>query len=897
MRIFKQQIYQLILGIVVICCCGIFVCQNDVFADKTVSAKFPVKTSDFSFVEKPDESGKIACDLETQNPCAISPSGGSCIQYSWKCDDGRTFGPLPSYFSPPEGYRERGAPSSKQFLINSFSKYSSDVWFSTPVNDDWKITGDVTSGTIAVSGATTVATLSFESESHQIKIKKNDKVCANVSYLTNGTTQFQDVMYDLVWQAQHNCLNETIVYDGNRLSEWADDHLKSQESFVFSELQDQLNRVPFTFFNGNSYSVNTGVDGPEFKDGEADVKPVPPDQTGQNKATCTNSAGAMGWVLCPLLEGAGNTIQTFYENVIKPLLVIEPELIGSSNPNAGAYGAWNMMRNFANIAFVILLLVVIFSQLTGVGIDNYGIKKILPKLIVVAILVNLSYLICQVLVDVSNIIGTSLDSFLTSMGNSLGTNVDVGVNGESLGKAGGTSAVIGGIGGIAGVGVLVVIIKGIIAGGAFLSVLGSLLWGVFIIALIVGVALIVFFTMLAVRKAGVILLVVIAPLAIVCYMLPNTQPLFNKWKKAFTTLLVLFPICGLVVGGGNLAAQIILKSGQASDNFWLALVAMAASIIPVFCIPFLLKSAMQAFGTLGAKLSGLTGKGKVLAGKVKGTNAYKNSRARSSMLTKRGIYGGTGRTAKIMQGLPGGKRRAQAAITAFNKDRADSISAERTIMNEDPNLDTEVLAGEYATLLQKDSWTKQDSIRAEALHQEIGGRAGGGGVLNSLIAGKHGENEFTNNHLSDMQAFNRRDAKSAGAAFEKSPPHSHYLQACTAGYQGKFKDWIKTDAGTKAIQGMSNKDLVHMKESSIKDISSRLTADQLSTALGSDDLGKAEFAGVAQALRDAQTSQQQRYNDAARTYTSPNISQNERDQASATMQELIQMGFGPQNNP
>ena len=61
------------------------------------------------------------------------------------------------------------------------------------------------------------------------------------------------------------------------------------------------------------------------------------------------------------------------------------------------YEGWNTFRDIANVIFVILLMVVIFSQLTGVGIDNYGIKKILPKLIIAAILINLSYLICLIL--------------------------------------------------------------------------------------------------------------------------------------------------------------------------------------------------------------------------------------------------------------------------------------------------------------------------------------------------------------------------------------------------------------------------------------------------------------------------------------------------------------------
>ena len=71
--------------------------------------------------------------------------------------------------------------------------------------------------------------------------------------------------------------------------------------------------------------------------------------------------------------------------------------------------------------FIILLLVVIFSQITGVGIDNYGIKKILPKLIIAAILINLSYWICVAFVDLSNILGNSFQAMFNGLGANIST--------------------------------------------------------------------------------------------------------------------------------------------------------------------------------------------------------------------------------------------------------------------------------------------------------------------------------------------------------------------------------------------------------------------------------------------------------------------------------------------
>ena len=66
-----------------------------------------------------------------------------------------------------------------------------------------------------------------------------------------------------------------------------------------------------------------------------------------------------------------------------------------------------------------MFLAIIISQLTGFGISNYGIKKMLPRLIIAAILVNLSIYICQIAVDLSNILGYGLRAGLGGIGDGI----------------------------------------------------------------------------------------------------------------------------------------------------------------------------------------------------------------------------------------------------------------------------------------------------------------------------------------------------------------------------------------------------------------------------------------------------------------------------------------------
>ena len=160
---------------------------------------------------------------------------------------------------------------------------------------------------------------------------------------------------------------------------------------------------------------------------------------------CKSSLGALGWLICPTTGKIAEAVDWLYEK-IEDILVINPIEMKDGTP---IYEIWKYCRSITNIVFIIFFLVVIYSQLTGVGISNYGIKKVLPKMIVVAILVNLSFLICSLMVDVSNIVGDSLrgvftaieESTLTADGFTASSHLSMGQ--MYVAMAGGTALAIG----------------------------------------------------------------------------------------------------------------------------------------------------------------------------------------------------------------------------------------------------------------------------------------------------------------------------------------------------------------------------------------------------------------------------------------------------------------------
>lgn len=344
-----------------------------------------------------------------------------------------------------------------------------------------------------------------------------------------------------------------------------------------------------------------------------------PDSTGE--ATCGNSGGAMslGWIVCPLLDWMGTASNTLYTGAVEPALQVKATLLDPNDSGSSTQEAWRVFQNLANIIFIILFLVVIFSQLTGVGIDNYGIKRILPKMVVVAILINLSYYICMIAVDVSNIVGSGIQALFNGIDIDVPTELSVTV-GSDTGKAGEFAATA--ITGVAILGALAGMVGAIWANPA---VVLSLLVG----ALGVIIAICFLFILLSARQAAIIVLVVISPVAIACYMLPNTKKLFDRWLQMGKGLLLVYPIAGALVGGGNFVSKLLLSSGFATGGFFEALTAMIVGIIPIFFIPSVLKSSFAAMGNLGAKISGAGDRFKGWSDrKIRNSEGYKDAGAR-----------------------------------------------------------------------------------------------------------------------------------------------------------------------------------------------------------------------------------------------------------------------------
>lgn len=130
---------------------------------------------------------------------------------------------------------------------------------------------------------------------------------------------------------------------------------------------------------------------------------------GEVPLQATNTGGCqvpgIGWFMCPSLGFLAGAIDGLHK-VVMSFLDIPPMLT-----NSPIYDIWNMVRSIANIAFVLVFLIIIFSQVTSLGISTYGVRKANTRLIA-AILVNVSYYICALAIDLSNYLGHSIYAML-----------------------------------------------------------------------------------------------------------------------------------------------------------------------------------------------------------------------------------------------------------------------------------------------------------------------------------------------------------------------------------------------------------------------------------------------------------------------------------------------------
>lgn len=285
-------------------------------------------------------------------------------------------------------------------------------------------------------------------------------------------------------------------------------------------------------------------------------------------------AGDWNWLVCSgitLLQGAA----TKMNNLINHYLTVDTnEIFSSDSGQSGYHTAWNSFRVLATAILLIAGLIMVASEALGLEIlDAYTIRKTLPRLLVGAIGISLSWPIMQFVIDFFNVFGRDIMNLIAVPFNSLENHQEATI--------------------ITMANPLTVLL---VAGGA-LFVYGPVALTFVLTALL---AILLAIIVLVIRQAAIIVLVVLAPVAIACYILPNTQRIWKLWYDNFLGLMMMYPIIMAFIAGGRVMSA---AAGSHQDDPFYGFLSLIAYFIPYFLLPLAFRMATGAIGTIAGMVN------------------------------------------------------------------------------------------------------------------------------------------------------------------------------------------------------------------------------------------------------------------------------------------------------
>jgi hypothetical protein len=214
-------------------------------------------------------------------------------------------------------------------------------------------------------------------------------------------------------------------------------------------------------------------------------------------------------------------------------------------------------------------------------LDAYTIRKTLPRLLVAAIGITISWPVMSFMLQVSDDLGFGVRHLIYAPFSALGGGIDLTFGGNV-----GTTFFTVASGSLAAVPVWIAF------GG-----LGALLSFAATGALAVIVAILV----LILRQIAIILLILIAPLAIAAYILPNTSRFYKVWWESFSRALLMFPMIAAFIAIGRVFSAVSFANGHGDPIS--QFIGFVAYFAPYFLIPLTFKMSGGVMRGLGGFVS------------------------------------------------------------------------------------------------------------------------------------------------------------------------------------------------------------------------------------------------------------------------------------------------------
>ena len=218
--------------------------------------------------------------------------------------------------------------------------------------------------------------------------------------------------------------------------------------------------------------------------------------------------------------------------------------------NAG----WGFTSGLANLAFILIFIFIALSYI--LNLETFGMKKALPRLIIIALLVNFSLLFVKMLADVGWIFQNSFVSVFFENGKLGAAAIEPLLRNSAqlmtivigIPAAYAPIALIpyGNVAALLTIGLM------LLSSGGQAILLGTVSQTIMVIIFnfIVGFVFLVFSALFLIRIAVIWLLAIFAPLAFIAYIMPSTQKYFSQWLKTLAQWIFLGVVVFFLMGLG-----------------------------------------------------------------------------------------------------------------------------------------------------------------------------------------------------------------------------------------------------------------------------------------------------------------------------------------------------------
>ncbi|MGI6348197.1 MAG: hypothetical protein ACOXZ1_03345 [Patescibacteria group bacterium] len=377
-------------------------------------------------------------------------------------------------------------------------------------------------------------------------------------------------------------------------------------------------------------------------------------------------AKLIAWILLPVIWLLGKLVSLFLSILIA--IAQYNDFIKSA---AVTYG-WTIVRDFANMFFVLILLVIAFA--TILRVESYNLKTWLPKLVIMAILINFSKLICGVIIDFAQVIMLTFIGAVKEI-------------------TGGTMIELLGVSKILEFNESEV--EGIEVSGW--TILSSVILGV-IMMIVAVVVIVVMLMMIIVRMVMIWIYIVLSPLAYLLASFPQGKKYSERWWSDFSKNVIVGPIIAFFLWlsfaslGGVEGSAEMEKMGPAVAGVDVNSSDVSATITTAgsfeHMIKFLVSIGMLVGGLMIAQEMG------GMAGKIAGKGMAKLQSMGA------GAVKGVQRGAKRVTGI----ERAQNAVKAY---KAKKESERQATAQRDAGVIQTGVGALKTTLTQPLQWAKE----------------------------------------------------------------------------------------------------------------------------------------------------------------------------------------------